>query len=97
LKFGRKIRTPAMQAGLTDRLLTFRDIFTAEFIFLVLGKLTVAFLQWFNSASLRLETFFCCLTTADDGSTRFAAVETADRRGRHAIGESFVGGYRVVL
>ena len=27
LKFGREIRTPAMQAGLTTRRLTFRDIF----------------------------------------------------------------------
>ena len=28
LKIGREIRTPAMQAGLTNRLLTFRDIFS---------------------------------------------------------------------
>ena len=27
LKFGREVRTPAMQAGLTDRRLSFRDIF----------------------------------------------------------------------
>lgn len=27
LKFGREIRTPAMQAGLTDRRLSFRDVF----------------------------------------------------------------------
>ena len=32
LKFGREIRTPAMQAGLTTRRLTFRDIFLAPTI-----------------------------------------------------------------
>ena len=32
LKFGREIRTPAMQAGLTARRLTFRDIFFATTI-----------------------------------------------------------------
>ncbi len=32
LKFGREIRTPAMQAGLTTRRLTFRDIFFATTI-----------------------------------------------------------------
>ena len=30
LKFGREIRTPAMQAGLTIRRLTFRDIFLGD-------------------------------------------------------------------
>ena len=30
LKFGREIRTPAMQAGLTTRRLTFRDIFSEQ-------------------------------------------------------------------
>ncbi len=29
LKFGREIRTPAMEAGLATRRLTFRDIFSA--------------------------------------------------------------------
>ena len=32
LKFGREIRTPAMQASLTTRRLTFRDIFLATSI-----------------------------------------------------------------
>ena len=32
LKFGREIRTPAMQAGLTTRRLTFRNIFFATTI-----------------------------------------------------------------
>jgi len=30
LKFGRQVRTPAMQAGLTSRQLTFREIFNLE-------------------------------------------------------------------
>ena len=33
LRFGREARTPAMQAGLADRKLTFRDIFTAVAVF----------------------------------------------------------------
>ena len=33
LKFGREIRTPAMQAGLTKKRLTFRDIFTSILTF----------------------------------------------------------------
>ena len=32
LRFGREIRTPATQAGLTTRRLTFRDIFSAATI-----------------------------------------------------------------
>ena len=48
LKFGREIRTPAMQAGLTTRRLTFRDIFLATTIplwsrievFLLTGRAT---------------------------------------------------------
>src|SRR5262249_15727091 len=34
LKFGREVRTPAMQAGLTRRRLTFREIFEAGIAFL---------------------------------------------------------------
>ena len=34
LKFGREIRTPAMQAGLTHRRLSFRDIFSSSFVVL---------------------------------------------------------------
>jgi len=34
LKFGREVRTPAMQAGLATRRLTFRDMFTAVVAFL---------------------------------------------------------------
>ena len=37
LKFGHQIRTPAMQAGLVDRRLTFRDIFTSGLVMLSLS------------------------------------------------------------
>ena len=40
LKFGREIRTPAMQAGLTNRPFTFTDVFTAAFLFWVVRKVT---------------------------------------------------------
>ncbi len=36
LKFGREVRTPAMQTGLVSRKLTFRDVFTAVAGFLLL-------------------------------------------------------------
>ncbi len=38
LKFGREVRTPAMQAGLTKKRLTFRDVFTSVPNFLCLVK-----------------------------------------------------------
>ncbi len=40
LKFGRMFKTPAMQAGLTDRPLTFREIFLARYfiVLLVFGQ-----------------------------------------------------------
>jgi hypothetical protein len=34
LKFGREVRTPARQAGLTKRALTFREIFSSRELFL---------------------------------------------------------------
>jgi hypothetical protein len=34
LKFGREVRTPARQAGLTKRALTFREIFSLRELFL---------------------------------------------------------------
>jgi IS1 family transposase len=49
LKFGREVRTPAMQAGLTSRRLTFREIFSSTMHFLVLQNATVVF---FDSALL---------------------------------------------
>ena len=45
LKFGREIRTPAMQAGLTTRRLTFRDIFLATTIPLW-SRIEVFLLSW---------------------------------------------------
>jgi len=49
LKFGREVRTPAMQAGLTTRRLTFREIFSSTMHFLVLGNVIFVF---FDSAIL---------------------------------------------
>ena len=37
LKFGREVRTPAMQAGLVARRLTFRDVFAAVATFFSLA------------------------------------------------------------
>ena len=44
LKFGRQVRTPAMQAGLTKRRLTFRDIFTSIATFLRLARSVCVFI-----------------------------------------------------
>jgi hypothetical protein len=41
LKFGREVRTPAMQAGLVGRKLTFRDIFRGVAGFLLLVVLAI--------------------------------------------------------
>ena len=35
LKFGKTIRTPTMQAGLANRRLSFRDVFTSEVVMLL--------------------------------------------------------------
>ena len=43
LKFGREVRTPAMQAGLTTRRLTFREIFSSRMVFLASEKATSVF------------------------------------------------------
>jgi transposase-like protein/IS1 family transposase len=43
LKFGREVRTPAMQAGLTTRRLTFREIFSSTMSFLALQNITLVF------------------------------------------------------
>src|SRR5580765_6261225 len=39
LKFGRAVRTPAWQAGLTNRALTLREIFSSKMVFLALKNL----------------------------------------------------------
>jgi hypothetical protein len=49
LRFGREVRTPAMQAGVTYGRLTFREIFSSTMHFLVLQNVTVVF---FDSALL---------------------------------------------
>ena len=49
LKFGREVRTPARQAGLTKRALTFREIFSSRLFFV--GSKDVLFVL-FDSASL---------------------------------------------
>jgi IS1 family transposase len=51
LKFGREVRTPAMQAGLAKRRLTFRDIFSASPLFWLLGKTRFVFTCQFSSYS----------------------------------------------
>ena len=43
LKFGRAVRTPAWQAGLTNRALTLREIFSARIVFSAPGKIIFAF------------------------------------------------------
>ena len=46
LRFGRQVRTPAMQAGLTIRRLTFREIFSSAMQFLVLRNITLVSFDW---------------------------------------------------
>ncbi len=49
LKFGREVRTPAMQAGLTQKRLTFRDVFTSVPNFLCLVRTVCVFIFEANS------------------------------------------------
>ena len=49
LKFGREVRTPAMQAGLAKKRLTFRDVFMSVPNFLCLGKTVCVFIFHMNS------------------------------------------------
>ncbi len=49
LKFGREVRTPAMQAGLTKKRLTFRDVFTSVPNFLCLVRTVCVFIFEANS------------------------------------------------
>ena len=49
LKFGHEFRTPAMQAGLTSRRLTFRKIFTSIDNFLCLIRIVWEFILESNS------------------------------------------------
>ena len=49
LKFGREIRTPAMQAGLTTRRLTFRDIFFFATTIPLWSRIEVLLLSWVHN------------------------------------------------
>jgi hypothetical protein len=44
LKFGREVRTPAVQAGLTKRCLTFREIFSSRMLFVASDKVAFVFI-----------------------------------------------------
>jgi hypothetical protein len=52
LKFGREVRTPAMQAGLTRRQLTFREIFEVRILFLASKNFIFARLDTARPVSL---------------------------------------------
>ena len=45
LKFGREVRTPAIQAGLTKWRLTFREVFSSTAILLVWKKVMCVFVR----------------------------------------------------
>ena len=72
LKFGREIRTPAMQAGLTTRRLTFRDIFLATTIPLWL-RIEVFLLSWARNplSSAPVPLARSRVATLDGGSTTY--------------------------
>ena len=42
MKFGREMRTPAMQAGLAKRRLSFREIFTSAAVILLIVLIVIA-------------------------------------------------------
>jgi IS1 family transposase len=52
LKFGREVRTPAMQAGLTRRRLTLREIFSSRMVFLASGNVLFTLFDLPPSVSL---------------------------------------------
>jgi hypothetical protein len=52
LKFGREIRTPAMQAGLTGKRLTLRKIFCSGIVFLASSGIVLAFVYPATSFSI---------------------------------------------
>ena len=53
LKFGREVRTPAMQAGLTGKRLTLREIFCSGIIFLTSFEVVLVFVDPANSFSIK--------------------------------------------
>jgi hypothetical protein len=57
LKFGREVRTPAWQAGLTNRALTLREIFSARIASSAPGKIIFAFAhctRWVTTADEKM-------------------------------------------
>ena len=52
MKFGREIRTPAMQAGLTGKRLTLRKIFCSGTVFLALCEIVLVFVYSAKSFSV---------------------------------------------
>src|SRR5215467_6524351 len=52
LKFGRKLRTPAMQAGLTGKRLTLREIFCSRIVFLASFEIVLVFIYLATSFSI---------------------------------------------
>jgi hypothetical protein len=52
LKFGREVRTPAMQAGLTRQRLTLREIFSSRMAFLVSQDVIFLVIDFTPSASM---------------------------------------------
>ena len=50
LKFGPEVRTPAMQAGLTQKRLTFRDVFVSILTFFRLARNAHTFISQRNSS-----------------------------------------------
>lgn len=65
LKFGKKTRTPAMQAGIVSQRLSFRDVFTCNellFLCLLIGLLI-------QREKLTRNAQWAMLTTLQQGST----------------------------
>ena len=70
LKFGREVRTPAMQAGLTRRQLTFREIFEAGIAFLGVGVCASSFHRLDSVSQRHRQSYrLGSLATIDGGST----------------------------
>jgi len=68
LKFGKTIRTPAMQAGLAKKRLSFRDLFTSRAAFFLFGLLMVVV----SCFGLDLKSFQFRVWLTDRGSTTLA-------------------------
>ena len=70
LKFGREVRTPARQAGLTKRALTLREIFSSRELFLASKNVLFALFETVRPVSFPIRGVRSGgLATIDDGST----------------------------